>query len=72
MRIEEIRDKFIKGEKVLCDVCRSEITILGDRAAGRIVSAQCSKNSQHYAVILNSGSRSVAEMFDDLPQKIAA
>lgn len=71
MRIEEIREKFIKSEKILCEVCQSEISVFGNRKTGKIVSAQCSKNSGHYAVVVNY-KRSVAEMFDDIPQKIAA
>lgn len=73
MRLEEIRDKFIKGEKNFCDVCRSEIIVKGDRNTGRIVSAECSKDSSHYAAVLNSGRKqSIAEMFKDSPQRKAA
>lgn len=73
MRIEEIRDKFIKNENVFCDVCQSEIIVTGDRDSGIIVSAECSKNSSHYAVTLNIGrNQSIAEMFKDSPQRKAA
>lgn len=68
MTIEEIRKNFISGGKTFCDVCRSEVTVRGDRKTGIIQAAYCAKDANHYSAFSNLGSR-ISDIFSDVPRK---
>ncbi len=70
MNIEQLKENYKNNIKSFCEVCESEILIVGNQKSGVIVSAECKQNPKHYAVSVNLSavSEKIEETFKNLPK----
>jgi hypothetical protein len=71
MTFEQLKENYKNNIKSFCDVCKSEILIVGNQKKGVILSAECKQNPKHYAVsaTLSDASEKLEDTFKNLPKR---